>query len=344
MSYLSFSSQLFTEAVGPKPRSEKVLRALSSNAGDTFFKEIENNQSTAEPYSSFLKRKRQWDQPNKQIYLVNAGAPSSIMTPISSYIQSFLGLPCSPLVVRSVTNGMRFVQEKSVAGCKAMSSHDVLAMLERTSEAQMGAIIVALTSKNIFTELDGLVSNTFSDKGRIGLVSLSKTTELRDIVRLNVRTIVKLFKFVECGWYKCIFNSLNDSLSSSLDIACPGCLRRLKCISNEPLAFDFLQRYSNLYNWYHEFESSDCGEKNWISERFFSISGQELLQKGMTTDLSKTNHVSCTYTPRSTTSNGKDEGGEHKQESSNTPSTSDSTLDPTPEEIRSKLKFLRRRK
>ena len=117
MSHYSFSTDFFTTAVGPKPRSNKTLRALTSNGGDTFFQELEDGDSqSGESFTDWLRRKKEWDFPQKQVYLLNADVNANLVMPISTYIQSFLAVPCNPLVVRSVSNGMRFVQEKSIPG------------------------------------------------------------------------------------------------------------------------------------------------------------------------------------------------------------------------------------
>ena len=117
MSHYSFSTDFFTTAVGPKPRSNKTLRALTSNGGDTFFQELEDGDSqSGESFTDWLRRKKEWDFPQKQVYLLNADVNANLVMPISTYIQSFLAVPCNPLVVRSVSNGMRFVQEKPIPG------------------------------------------------------------------------------------------------------------------------------------------------------------------------------------------------------------------------------------
>jgi len=331
MSYYSFSSDFFTTAVGPKPRSNKTLRALTSNGGDTFFQELETGSGAEsyvekESYVDWLRRKREWDFSQKQVYLLNADVNANLMMPLSTYIQSFLAVPCNPLVVRSVSNGMRFVQEKSIpgscgeGGCPsqktATAATDVLAMLARTKEASSGAIVIALTSKNIFTECEGVVEVACADQGRHCVVSLSKTTEVKDAARLVLRAVVKLMGFVPCCWMKCIFNSLHASSSATLDIACPACLRRMSCLHDSASTYNYQSRYTRLFQWYTENKHCDSGESDWIKERFYSISGQELLT-----------------TPQ-----------ECKHQEGETKTTSNVDEEPSREEIRSKLKCLKLKK
>jgi hypothetical protein len=331
MSYYSFSSDFFTTAVGPKPRSNKTLRALTSNGGDTFFQELETGSGAEsyvekESYVDWLRRKREWDFSQKQVYLLNADVNANLMMPLSTYIQSFLAVPCNPLVVRSVSNGMRFVQEKSIpgscgeGGCPsqktATAATDVLAMLARTKEASSGAIVIALTSKNIFTECEGVVEVACADQGRHCVVSLSKTTEVKDAARLVLRAVVKLMGFVPCCWMKCIFNSIHASSSATLDIACPACLRRMSCLHDSASTYNYQSRYTRLFQWYNENKHCDSGESDWIKERFYSISGQELLT-----------------TPQ-----------ECKHQEGETKTTSNVDEELSREEIRSKLKCLKLKK
>ena len=359
--YFSFSSQFFETAVGPKPRSNKTSRALTSNQGDTFFQELDNSSANAkaESYTDFLQRKNTWDNPNKQVYLLNAGVPANIMDSATSYVQAFLGVPCAALTVRSVSNGLRFVQEHSVpgscgeGGCqsqvKATAAHDVLAMLDRTAEAESGAIVVALTSKHIYTEWAGVTESAFGDTGRLGIVSTAQANTLRAVVRLVLRTVVKIVGFVNCGWMQCIFNSLQDSSSSiQLDTCCPGCLRRISDVvgsgnhrptqtqmhgfgsssSNSGSSeYDYLQRYSNVYDWYGQHKEYDHGEQQFIAERYFAVAGKELSAATAVAEEKKS-----TVETNSAVAKQQQEGDLSL------------SLDPSPAEIRSKLKFLRIRR
>ena len=289
MSYLSWSSDFFETACGPKPRSQNTLRALSSNQGDTFFAEVENRQGEGESYQAWLQRRDEWFMNNKQVYFLNADVQSHLMSPVTSYIETFLGVPCSPLVVRTVANGMRFVQEKSVpgscgeGGCenqvKAIAAHDILTMVERTSEAMSGAIVVVLTSSAIFTEWEGITDVARSDKGRIAVVSIAHFSDTtRNVCRLALRAVSSLIGFVPCMWMKCVLNSLNTCASEHLvDVACPACLRRIACLHGNS-EFDYSQRYYNLHQWYQKGESLEQNSNvvEWLRERYFAINGRHM--------------------------------------------------------------------
>ena len=296
---MDWRSDYFETAVGPKPRSKLTLRALSSNQGDQFFTEIDNGSSYAnrsvalrdgESYREWLARKPELT--TKQIFLLNAGVPSSVIGPVAAYVQSFLSLPCSPLVVRSVANGLRFVQEKSVpgscgeGGCqnsiKATAAHDILAMIERTSEASSGAIVVALTPKKVFTEWQGIVDVARSEKSRIGVVSTSSvgSSNVRDAARLVLRAVLTLIGFVPCVWMKCVLNELTTHATDSMDLACPACLRRIASLHDVTKDFNYFQRYELLYDWYMIHQECNLGELEWLRERYYAITGREIAGVG----------------------------------------------------------------
>ena len=291
---MDWRSDYFETAVGPKPRSKSTLRALSSNQGDQFFTEIDNGFSVAlrdgESYREWLARKPELT--TKQIFLLNAGVPSSVIGPVAAYVQSFLSLPCSPLVVRSVANGLRFVQEKSVpgscgeGGCqnsiKATAAHDILAMIERTSEASSGAIVVALTPKKVFTEWQGIIDVARSEKSRIGVVSTSRvgSSNVRDAARLVLRAVLTLIGFVPCVWMKCVLNELATHATDSMDLACPACLRRIASLHDVTKDFNYFQRYELLYDWYMIHQECNLGELEWLRERYYAITGREIAGVG----------------------------------------------------------------
>ena len=342
---------MFENAVGPKPRSTKTLKALQSNPGDVFFQELELN-ANGETYSNFQKRRGEWELTNKQIYILNAGIKSSmshIISPVNTYIETFTDVPCAPLTVRSVVNGMRFVQENSIpgscgeGGCanpvKATAAHDILAMVERTPEASSGAIIIALTSKNVFTERQGLTEIARSDKGRIAVVSVARTTEVRDVARVVLRAVMQLIGFVPCTFMKCIFNDLQTSASNTLDVACPACLRRIACIHGNG-EYNYPARYVHLSEWYNvnAQHQVDCGETTWYRERYFSISGKNMsvVTENETTegDLLKSAKKEEIVSRQQ---NNETERGETKE----------TVVDPSHEELnicRSKLKLLKMKK
>ena len=307
MALLSFRSDYFLTCCGPRPRDDATRRALESNEGDSFFVPLETE---GESYEAWLRRRPQWEGVGECCLLVTPGVATEWVQAACEYVHAFLpSIACRPLRVRSVENGMRFVPKQSVAGscgeggCRgelqAIQAHAVMSMVERTAEANLpGMVVIALTKEALYTERDGVCEFTSSSKGRIGVASFASVNGVRAAARLVMRSLCELVGFVECGWMRCVLNVLSSSEDTHLMVACPPCLRRIAGLGvgrvtggagnfreasrgtfggRESLsASNFVARYEALARWFSDHCGAGANELAWIRERYFAITGREI--------------------------------------------------------------------
>jgi hypothetical protein len=359
MSLLSFRSDFFQRACGPRPRDDAARRALESNEGDSFFAPLELEGET---YAAWQRRRPQWEEVREVCLLTMPGVPSDWTQACCAYIEAFLpSVQCRPLRARSVENGMRFVPKQAIAGscgeggCRgevqAIEAHAIINMVERMPEASAaGTSVIALTKEAMFTERDGVCEFAASSKSRVGVASLASITDVRSVARLVMRSLCQLIGFVECGWMRCVLNVLRSSEDTHLMVACPACLRRIgglgagRVASSSGGGFggtagggfrgrestsapNFVLRYETLARWFTDHCGAGANEVGWIRERYFAITGRELMLDEMDRAISSTGAGSSrASTAAQTVQRVEGEGAASK------------------EEIRSKLKLLKRKK
>lgn len=281
----------YVDAVGPKPRSTVTLRALASNAGDTFFTPL-HGETGAETYTAFMMRRNEWESFREIVLVAGSTQAATRAQRISEFAQSFFtGTQIRVETSTALKNSLRFMQKRVVDGITAIDAVATLDVLARSS-SEPQSVIIGITASDIFVTgthpNDSSLSSTSpthtDGEGRsIITISLSRyghPLDDFDAGILLVRTIARAIRFEPCRWFECIFNDLHSPRCEHLAVACPACLRRVSVLSRSE--FDFAARYRSLHRWFTAFEG--CKEPHWLDERHYAITGQNIPVDALATE------------------------------------------------------------
>ena len=249
------------------------------------------HRETGQTFDVFVRmRPNKPDKRRSKVYLQPLGefpqeqAPS--LETLKEYAAAYFAMHVEVLPSLALSAANLTTRTNRFTANRQILTTDVLAILKKNIPADAFCLL-AVTMEDLYPEPSwNFVFGQASLRDRVGVYSFARydpafygDSRAKDYKKILLRRSCKvlahetahMFGLKHCIYFTCVLNGSNhlqESDSRPLHL-CPVCLRKLQ----HSIKFDVVNRYSNLYRFYHRLAFAD--EAQWAANRLKWILGAE---------------------------------------------------------------------